>query len=591
MTFTTAPLGLHVPKLIKPEGSPFITHPKKVRKWIAALPMGHIGETSRFLHNALVELNQLQLPLEDRFAILELLGEPGQYVISCLKEHFSDCPLPLSEKNHKIAALVQDFLNQYAIGYKIIVETMLSTGVRPVDNHLVLSIHRAMQYSTAELLNAYLVYAASPRYVWEELHKLYHLAFTTDLHTVKIRRIHGGPIEARDIDDLYKQSLLLALANPYQLVQEEIKAIQKSLPYWTPFCTLNPISDASDPPGLFAVALGHDEPPIYHGNLNRSTKNYLILDTSKLTNQLKSLLSCPSAQFSSAPLKEAVEGLSTATLKRMLLSWGLVSRRNFPRRDQSADTQIKVGLIETFRLLDHVLNGPGHEDDDDIGASRASFTSKPVSTANANGKRDDLWDFGVRAHVNATAQSSVTLDQQNGTVSSAGVKIHHRINITNESAGGFCLLWKNDASGSVRVGDLLCLYDAENALNHYNICIVRWMKNVDDIMVLGVEILSAVAKPARTKILRADTLSIRGYVGGLLLPTIPAVNRPSTLITSTLYNTGDVVELKTANHESMIQLTQLLETSKTFKQFQFVEVQEHDRTMTAGDFESIWSSL
>ena len=39
--------------------------------------MANLGETSRMVFKAMVEINRLQLPVQDRFKSLEALREPG----------------------------------------------------------------------------------------------------------------------------------------------------------------------------------------------------------------------------------------------------------------------------------------------------------------------------------------------------------------------------------------------------------------------------------------------------------------------------------------------------------------------------------
>lgn len=94
--------GLAIPPQKEPDKASFDARPKFIAKWIAHLPMANLGETSRMVFKAVVEINRLQLPLQDRFKSLEALREPCQYITESLEKHFAGRPLPLNEKNRKI---------------------------------------------------------------------------------------------------------------------------------------------------------------------------------------------------------------------------------------------------------------------------------------------------------------------------------------------------------------------------------------------------------------------------------------------------------------------------------------------------------
>jgi hypothetical protein len=581
-------LGLAIPDQIYPSGPSFNADPRKVEHWLDSLPKAHIGETSRLVYNAIVELNHLELSTQHRHEVLELFSQTIDYVVSSLKKYYVGQSFPLSQKKYKIAKLARELLTEYATGYKIVIETLLGQGLAGATDHnlLTASICRTLQYHRAILLNAYLIYSASPENLWAETHKLYRYSYTSDIHLTPVESTIFTE-QQHTIDSLYKEILLLALVNPYQLAQEEIEKIAQTLPFWTPYCTLTNLEDPDHPPGLFAVNLELDEPPAYFAYCSTNPYDCLILDTTELAAQLRELLTITDSGGRPEHFAPALRAMSISTLKRVLMSWGLLSKRNFRRRGKSSEVLITLGLTATHRFVRQMQVAGGHGNGND--QYHPDYHSEPVIGADGSGLYPDIWDFDDE-HDTRMGIASRTKNRSDASQTAQLLKDAQQFNITNESAGGYCLLWQQSEFDSLKVGDLVCIHHSRAVDGDYNICVIRWMKSINHVMVLGVEVLSPYAEAVGAK-LADESNKASDYFGSLLLPQIHAVKRPVTLITPTLFRTGDVLRLKTHAGEQTIRLTQLQQTTKTFKQFQFVNVGAQTTTEDNSDFESIWASL
>jgi len=128
-------MHLHVPNRTPPKNNAFDSQPASVKRWIEALPMANIGQTTRLLYQALRDLNQQDIPQSQRFKSLELLGAPVAYVTGHMKKHYIGRSLPLAEKNLKIAYLSREITCTLATGYKILVMEQIA-GVGKRDKKL-----------------------------------------------------------------------------------------------------------------------------------------------------------------------------------------------------------------------------------------------------------------------------------------------------------------------------------------------------------------------------------------------------------------------------------------------------------------------
>ena len=184
-------MQLSVPNRTAPKNGSFNSKAASVKEWIDRLPMANIGATTRLLFEALTDLNYQDIPAQQRFKALELLRKPVEFVTDHMKKHFLGQPLPLADKNLKVARLSREITHSMATGYKVLVMEQLAGIGRSDRKLLITSIHRATKLLGSVLLKAYQVYESYPDSVWLEIHSLYRYAEANGLR-VK-RNIAGMP--------------------------------------------------------------------------------------------------------------------------------------------------------------------------------------------------------------------------------------------------------------------------------------------------------------------------------------------------------------------------------------------------------------
>jgi cyclic-di-GMP-binding protein len=117
------------------------TSPRDLKKWVDGLPKANIGETARQLYQALVELNQLLTPSENRLQLLEILRPEIYFVCKQLEKHFLNQAIVLDERPRKVANLCQALQNHLAIGYKLIVARLAGQPGRERHQLLAVALH------------------------------------------------------------------------------------------------------------------------------------------------------------------------------------------------------------------------------------------------------------------------------------------------------------------------------------------------------------------------------------------------------------------------------------------------------------------
>lgn len=580
----------------------FDADPAAVSRWVKALPMANSGETTRRLYHALGALNHLDLPAPQRFRDLEQLRPPLFYVLEIMKKHVVGQSLPLNEKAGKIARLRAELLRAMGDGYKLVVlEQVSGHGSRRDTRILNTALHRAMHCLVQQLLVNYQVYGQWPAHVWSDIHRLYRYAETQDLHRFAVEDMEGTGQATCTIEDLYRQILLLTLACPYRMRHGEAEAVYNRLARWAPHARLTaPPEGGQDTAVLFMANLDSDEPPTYlslhHGTLDPA--HCRLLDTAGLAEDVRAAL----AEAHQKPGGE----LSENALRRLMLAWGVMPKRRFSRRRQSARVSVAMGLSATHYFVSgEAVFSPAEGD-----LTRGPGREHPESGAGVPDmeplKPSEAWElepvsFDQHTPIQPTRRHAVTLPADLGENDGQSTFHAHDWHMINVSAGGYCLLWDSTENSRAQVGELVGIreHDDPDAF-HWRLGTIRWMKSATGLE-LGVQMLSPGAVAVGARPYPATSREPR-YSRCLLLPEITALEQPATLLmTAPPFRVGGTAIISSHGREVKVRLTRQMENTGSYAQFQFETLEEHARTDKPApggeqkpeeqEFEEVWTLL
>lgn len=605
-------MRLWVPNRTTPGKNSFDSKPVSVKGWINALPMTNVGETSRLLFAAINELNSQDLPGPQRFKALELLCAPVAYVTGRMKKHFVAQPLPLSATNLKIAHLSREMCHALATGYKVLVMEQIAGVGRADKKMLITCVHRALRQLGQVLLKAYETYEPCPDSVWLEVHSLYRYAESIGLHRNRVHGDASSSAKPSTITDAYKQVLLLALACPYRMRHTETEAVYTALEQWAPLSDLVPYEPDSD--ALFAVNLDSDEPPSYLvlRSVSENTHSSRVLHTRRLAQQVRHALT----EAKDNQVKAKPGALREATLRRLMLTWGVMPKRRFSRVRDHAQVVVSMGLsaIHYFVSGEAVFNNAtsgidcrsAFGDADKLGVIPVPQLDRPArytarKTRVDSGKTPDIWEMNYRIEGDkgpSTIEVAVAR-------AAAGIQIDtshtaQTWKMVNVSAGGYCMLWDNPETTRAQVGELLGIREeADPDTFHWRLGVIRWLKCEEKRgLDLGVQMLSpgAVAIAARLDSSGKDS----DYTRGLLLPEIATIQQRATLILPCPpFKVGDTAIANCHGKDVRVKLTEQVENTGSFAQFQFQSLGEirpssaaaTQRRPQSQDFDDVWELL
>ena len=570
-----------------------------LERWLAALPKANLGETAKRLYQAVIELNHLSIGTRDRLHLLERMRPEIDFICRQLERHFLNQPIVLSERPRKTFALCQALQNHLAMGYKLIVVQLVSSGTGDSQQLLTIAVQRSVQSLRAMLVRASQLYSPTPEGLWLELHQLYAIAAGHDLQHTQVRDELARHAPGLSIAQSYLAALLLGCARCNQLRQQHIGQLAGALDSWAALARLHAPGESA---ALFVIAPRNDGPPRYRALLQQTDQRQLLgIDTHQLSSAISDHLARTAETPGQTPLPGA-DQLSRDLLRHLDMAWGGVSERSFQRQPVQGRLRLCIGMTALHyylagqRAFNDLLQSPGR-------SSSAVFK--------LNNAAPDAW---------ATAFDAQTLSED-GPLPSDGIEFvrtqlvdsvqsdiepvfpTYEAELINHSPGGFCLGCPPDMPAQLQAGELLGLQEGDR--QDWSVAVVRWIRQVrGGLPQMGVELIAPNAQPCGLRLLRKQAQGSE-YLRALVLPEIAAISRPATLITPGLpFQEGHKVQINQNGEEHRALLHERQANIGNYNQFEYrvvgqpnvlpeTSITAQPTHLAAGveDFDSLWKSL
>lgn len=578
------------------------TSPKAFRDWVKQLPMANIGEASRQLYHAIIELNHLFIAPQQRLQLLELIRPKIHFVCSELSRHYLGMAIALPEKQRKIANLSQALQLHAASGYKLCVLEFLDNGGLDKNRKAVATaIHRAISELAATIVRSHQLYCPSPAQSWLECHRLFRFAHRNKLNGLSVDDETLSHRRASTVEESYKRILLLGCARPNQLRQAELAQAYELFENWTHLVSCGPETDNNS---LFVVNMERDTSPMYRSLLEQKPGNDSYnFDTRELSEQItESLRTRHQKDGHTASDLELPSRVSDTLLTHLSQALGILAKRNFNRIASQGTLEICVGLTATHfyvagaKTFNEFVSGNdnGHHDQDNqflkssrrrddawAGAHDAGPNDEPIQSADA--------PINFRNSIGATPDSEQDRRRP----------LSHHALLINTSPGGYCVGWETNVPASLQAGEILGV--REQSTHPWSIAVVRWIRQVrNQGTQVGIELLAPSAAPCGVRLIQKVGNSSE-YLRGLLLPEISVVNQAATLITPRLpFQPGSRISLLHDGREDQGTLSRKISATGSVSQFE-LKLQTSGTATTSNtppaagtsedEFDSLWPSL
>ncbi|WP_410498100.1 hypothetical protein [Chitinibacter sp. S2-10] len=470
-------------KFILPEFDPNLTgsvetDPKKLKEWLIALPTANVIEAGRLMLDALTVLNRTKLEPDLRAPLLAEYQNSIEMLTGAFEIAYASPGLPMKESARLAAQLARNVWHELATGWKVAIQEKLDEKrfslFGGTGNKVAPALFQSLLYAYWRVFQVSgRLYQNLSEGMWLEMHQTFcYCAENKMLDEPK----NENPKDkaSRPIATLYKQMILLALADPHRFAGSELDKVIEIIENYAPHAHFQPLSKLSSTAGYFLIELESDKAPVYVGN--RSLDNHLgqalLFDTIELAKKLHKAEHSVEAQ---APMaKDRAKVLMwLEILRRVIRQWSIVPHRMYQRIPTHSSISVAFGLRRTaFRLNQGQPGGAEHI---------------------------------------IVAEKDLELTQWQ---------------VINESPGGYGILTQHLPDERAKAGEIVALSVAKES--HWMVGSIRWMQqHHNGAMEMGLQVMSAKAVAI---LMRSTQQSEAGsYFPALLLPAIPALKQAARL--------------------------------------------------------------
>lgn len=580
------------------------TTPKGFKDWIGHLPMANVGEVSRQLYHAIIELNQLFIAPPLRLQLLELIRPNIHFVCNELSRHYLGMAIALPEKQRKIANLSQALQLHLANGYKACIMELVDAGT--IDKNrkpLAISCHRVLTDLGATIVRAHQLYCPSPARSWLECHRVFRFAHRNKLLDIAVEDDTLKHRKSSLVDDAYKRVLLLGCARPNQLRQSELMQAYELFEAWTDRVACQPELKNT---ALFIANMERDSAPVYRSLLQQEPNGDCFgFDTTELSERISESLHArvehrePEGETGIA-LPAAVSNTLLVHLSQAL---GILTKRNFNRIVSQGRLEVCVGLTAT-----HYFVAGEKTFNQFVAGNDAIHNNEQNVFLGSARQKNDAWASAHDAAPNedrlGSADVPITFRGSGGSAESGQPSKNqprsYQTVLVNTSPGGYCVGWEAEIPPALQAGEVLGV--REQSSHPWSVAIVRWIRQVrNQGTQVGVELLAPSASPCGVRLIQKVGNSSE-YLRGLLLPEIGAVGQSATLITPRLpFQTGSRITLLHDGREDQGQLSRRVSATGSISQFE-LKLQNQGlpdsrsqspthSNASEDEFDSLWPSL
>ncbi len=339
------------------------TKPKQVAAWLTRLPLSNPVEAAGELADYMEALNGSVIDHEQRVKVAELLSPVVEETVSSLREQCNSVSLPLPPRLKRHPEFAQRLLLELTNTYKILILEWLGRTFRFNKKILPAYLQRVLLFLQAVLEISYETHQNIPRGVWVDLHQTFNYALKSGLS----QSVSEGSSKMQSLEQVYKSTLLMALADPYQFPHIEIPWAKDIIARYNNLASLIPAEEAKGQTGIFHIDVNADSSPKPQawGQHPTTSRWDLMLNTTELVKHLAMLATHVKGREDPEKLglpAAARDPEYAVMLRRLKLNWGASQQRQSQRRRHRPGQEYDVSF--GLRALHQIISaetGASHE--------------------------------------------------------------------------------------------------------------------------------------------------------------------------------------------------------------------------------------
>lgn len=551
-------LHLQLPDGPPPRPRP-VLKPRPLEVWASQLAIGNTTVAAHQMSEKLRNISTARYSYKERLLLLNTVRPALTELLYALRMPLRQANLPLNRQHYQRSVLIQELLGLMAAGYKrVSQELSQQPRLREYEHFLITeSIYLAIIYLGQQLLESYAIYAPESVGVWQDLNQLYRYA---KAHHLELQQIDDSapdtalPIQL-NIDFAYKRCLMMALAEPFHLMQYEADDMYRLVASMVDGCNIEDFNDIVTR-GEYIVDLNADQGPRFiesERSINFSDARLIDISAAKkqLNIHLQRLLA-NNAQHLIFESISLVERQQRDMLLRLADAWNGKLSRVIPRFALSAKVDVSTGLNASQHFIaEQVPFTPEMDELRIINKLDIRQRDNDISIASAYRK-------AIQKDRKHDSSSYLLHDWQQRNVSPLGIAICKSLNAD---------------SPEIRVGELITYRMQGKSPRRWQIGVVRWLKHEfadhEGMVHVGVLNLANAAVAVGCKAL-TGLGSGTDYFRSLLIPHQASLQQSRSLIVpALLYDVGTELTVNLKKQAFYARLTRMVRSTRSFTQFDF----------------------
>ncbi len=521
---------------------------KDLNEWVTTLSIMQLGDTSKALFTALLELNELNCSETLCFDLIQTLHPTINNVLASLEKNFFNQGVISTDRNEHIIELAMLLRCYFASIYLNIARTSHGQLQRQkfslfsfkqkknLQTARILATFHALQQLTNLLYQQHMLYSEPVKGQWLIAHELYETAVQYKYHLTNINHIQGVQHPLANITQAYAQLILLDIFNTNQIRQSEIQALFQCSFDWARMIQILPKDSALT---KYVVDPTKDHPPVYNKKQSSNFNPSIFISTQALLEHVTATMH-KNAQYMS---KNEKIYLSPALKFHVQTILGTTAQRRHERYEYNAALQICFGLTTAHFYLSKAKN---FEETLQLN-NNYNLQSESKVLSNLEKKEQQTSSYQRLSRESKTIYQTTVLDI---------------------SVNGYRIKWSGEAPKNLRTGEYILV--KETLHGQWRGGVIRWIKqSTEKSLELGLEILSQAMFPCVVHI-QAERHT-RNYHPALLLQTQNLEEIQNTLILpgSQIFREQQTIHLRLGTEEIKVYLLKAQLITQSFIQFQF----------------------
>lgn len=472
-------------------------------QWLGQLQLTNLQLAHSLLLTQINELNRYPMRGMERLNTLELLRETIAHVQDDYAKKLIAKPLPLNESELLVFVAIVQLWQAMVLGYQRCLQAYMA-GDRQLAKHGALLCQRCLLYSGLEIFEHLRTsYEFDPK-LWHQLNELYAFAEQQNLQLAEVSDPQNSKYPRSSCRSVYVKTLLACHAHPAELARSQLQLLDNWLTQWSDRITVEnsyTVSKGDAQPLAIDMASGHGLVPVKQVTHSSSMRYLAMVPLSKLLRVTTILL-----QQGQTPQQ--------ANLCDRCSSSECVGLLTFLHQCWCEDTSERISERHPVARLAQLCCK--------MEGIYTHLSGKPFSQP---GREATL---GRAARKQIETFGRVLQNAHNGELMGGGLSLEVW-NFENESILGARLTRENPSGVRLSHNQLIALRpsDAET----FMLGATAWT-NVTRAgrLQIGVRYLPGTAEPISIRATGVNLTVSDKYVPAFLLPTIPALKVPSSLV-------------------------------------------------------------